>query len=306
MNSVICTLFEGNYHYGLGALANSLYFHGYRGTMWAGYRGNLPPWAHPLERVSENVDKYQLSKDCSICFIKLSINHHFTNFKPTFMLYLWEKYCPNAEAMFYFDPDIVTKCRWSFFEEWVEFGVALCEDVSSPILQNHPFRMQWKNMCKPHGFTLDKVTDVYVNGGFVGVKKDLSDFLVIWSKLLDLIAPEIGGLQNPKIYDITSMLRTPDQEALNMALMDFNGPSSIIAKEGMDFIYGGFTMSHAIGGPKPWKKAMALMALKGKPPRLQDKEYWKYTQYPIKLYSSQRYFFKKMDLLVGSIIGRIL
>ncbi|MGB3494892.1 MAG: hypothetical protein WBA57_19335 [Elainellaceae cyanobacterium] len=305
MDTAICTLFEGNYHYGVGALANSLYYHGFRGVIWAGYRGGLPSWANPLKK-GELYHEYRVSEDLYIRFVYIETDYHFTNYKPTFMLSLWEKFCPDAEALFYFDPDIVIKCRWSFFEEWVTYGIALCEDVSSPILNNHPFRMAWRKMYAPYGFDLDSQTDTYVNGGFIGIKKEWIKFVITWFKIQGIMAPDIGGLQNPKVPDRTSMLRTPDQEALNITLMHFKEPVSIIGKEGMDIAHCGFTMSHSLGSPKPWKKQLALMALKGKSPRLADKEYWKYTQSPIKLYSNYAFFAKKLDLIIGKILGRIL
>lgn len=39
----ICTLFDGDFHYGLAAMLNSLVQAGYKGTVWAGYRGALHP-----------------------------------------------------------------------------------------------------------------------------------------------------------------------------------------------------------------------------------------------------------------------
>ncbi len=45
MKAIICTLFEGRYHFGAAALVNSLYRAGYRGELYAGYKGELPFWA---------------------------------------------------------------------------------------------------------------------------------------------------------------------------------------------------------------------------------------------------------------------
>ncbi len=306
MKSAICTLFEGNYHYGLGALANSLYHYGFRGTIWVGYRGSPPPWASPL--VERNgFHEYSFSEGCSLIFVSLATSSHLTNYKPDFMLKVWRELCSDADALFYFDPDIVIKCRWSYYEEWVSRGVALCEDVNSPLLKNHPLRMAWREFYESHSFYLSSDIERYVNGGFIGVKKTNKDFLRSWLKVQKVMAPAIGGLNNTNIEDRTFLFNKTDQDALNIALMNTQLPTSLIGKEGMDFIFGGFTMSHAIGGGKPWvKRYWSDALLKRKSPRLSDNEYWKHTQYPIELYSRIALLGKRLDLGVGKLLSRVM
>ncbi|BAY60607.1 hypothetical protein NIES22_06660 [Calothrix brevissima NIES-22] len=320
MLTAICTLFEGNYHYGVGALTNSLYHHGFRGIIWVGYRGELPPWAQPINKY-ENYQEYIVADGCAIRFIKLETDYHLTNYKPNFMLSLWQEFCPDAEALFYFDPDIVIKCRWSYFEEWVSYGVALCEDINSPIPHSHPLRMAWRRFYEPHGFNFNLNTDTYVNGGFIGLTKREQDFLDNWLKIQEIMAPKIRGLQNAnpglqkanQSRNINStfeevgrhfLFDKTDQDALNIALISTSCPVSLIGKEGMDIIPGGFTMSHALGSIKPWRKQMFLSSLQGKRLTLADKQYWGYTQSPIKLYSNNDFFWKKLDLMCAKIIGR--
>jgi len=309
--SAVCTLFEGHYHYGLGALTNSLYHHGYRGVIWAGYRGQLPPWAKLLKE-HKTYQEYLVTEDLCIRFIHLKTDYHLTNYKPKLMLNLWEQFCPEAQFIFYFDPDITIKCRWSYFEEWAAYGVALCEDVISPILDTHPLRLAWQKYYKPHGYNLQNTTNIYVNGGFIGITRDKVSFLKDWEQIQELMTKEVGSLayaNASKDNDIARNRSFPfyktDQDALNITVMNTEYSVSLIGKEGMDFKYGGFTMSHALGSPKPWKKPMALMALKGKPPNLADKEYWKYTQFPIKLYPKSILLAKKSDLVLGKSLGRI-
>jgi hypothetical protein len=315
MKSAICTLFEGDYHYGVGALTNSLYHHGFRGEIWVGYRGDLPPWAKNIKSKGR-YEQYQVAEDCYLNFLKLKTNYHLTNYKPNFMLDLLSFFCSSSEAIFYFDPDIVIKCRWSFYEDWISHGVALCEDINSPVLKNHPFRMTWRKIFEPLGFDLDSnlAIETYVNGGFIGLKISDVDFLKRWLKIQDIMSPFIGGLEKAKvgadnknlISDPTFAFNSTDQDALNITLMSYEEPTTIIGKEGMDFRHGGLTMSHAIGDNKPWKRNMTLMSLKGKAPRLADKEYWKYTQSPIKLYSNLELNIQKIDFIFGKLLSRIL
>src|SRR4051812_28234118 len=121
--SVICTLFEGNYHYGVGALVNSLCDRGFCGDIYAGHRGALPPWAEERARQNGAGMIFDVSEKCRIHFIQLDTPIHLNNFKPQFLLRLMDEQCLEEHAFFYFDPDIVLRATWSFFEQWVRHGI---------------------------------------------------------------------------------------------------------------------------------------------------------------------------------------
>jgi hypothetical protein len=112
--TTVCTLFEGDYHYGVAALANSLFRYGYRGVIHVGYRGLLPNWMR----------KFEIGENCSITeglefrLYPLDTPWHLANYKPLFIKSIFAS-APSLEAVFYFDPDIVIKCQWTYYEEWV-------------------------------------------------------------------------------------------------------------------------------------------------------------------------------------------
>jgi hypothetical protein len=309
--SAVCTLFEGNYHYGVGALTNSLYQHGFRGVIWAGYRGDLPPWAHPLTP-SQHGQDFDVAPGCLIRFVPLETKIFFSNYKPHFMLDLWSRYGVEAENLFYFDPDIVTKCRWSFFEEWVADGVALCLDGSYPHMSaNHPLRKGWRTFADKMDYAVSASPNEYYNGGFVGVSREHAGFLEVWRELMNglqrIEGINIESFKNFNGYneiDRSHPFYVADQDALNLAVMITNPSLSVMGTEGMDFTGAGFTMAHAVDSPKPWQKNRLWLTFRyGHPAREWDREYLTYTDTPIPLYSPIKRFAKWVDYYTSRVLG---
>lgn len=308
MLTAICTLFEGDYHYGVANLVNSLYNHGFRGVVWAGYRGDLPPWAKPIKH-TQNYQEFIVAEDCLVRFIKLDTYKCFTNYKPDFMLQLWEKYCPEIEAIFYFDPDIVNKRRWDFYEGWVSRGITLCEDGYDYMPANDPTRLAWKELAKRHGYVCQRELDRYYNAGFIGVHKNQKSLLILWQKLLETFeALGYFDLHYFSLYSDKYPYFIGDQCVLNLVVMLSNEPLCTVSRMGMDFGNVSINiMSHAAGAAiKPWRKKLLLRALGGVPPTLTDKEYWKHTQSPIQMYSTVSYMSKRIELRCASAIGRFI
>ena len=308
MNTAICTLFEGNYHYGVGSLANSLYAHGYRGTIYAGYRGTLPPWALTGKASNRGTD-LSPADGLTIRFIPLTTRAHLTNHKPDFMLSLWQDHCPEAEALYYFDPDITVLCRWAFFEQWVQAGVALCADMNPSMPPSHPLRFAWKEFYQPRGVTFRRTFDMYFNGGFVGVSRGQMEFLHCWRWLQELMAPEIGGLENVNLHDRTYLFHKTDQDALNVAAMTSEWPVSPMGQDGMDFQQGGggYVMSHAYHSQKPWKKNFLRIFLeRGWTPSRADRCFFRNVESPIRLYTPTALVGLRCMLLTASLLGRFV
>lgn len=318
MNSAVCTLFEGSYHYGLAALVNSLYANGYRGSLYAGFRGTLPEWASSAQK-SEVLNwkggkTITINDDFQIWFLPLETDYHLTNYKPNFILELLEKLISEPTKFFYFDPDIVLISKWQFFEEWLETcDVALFEDVNSPLGKYHPKRMAWRNYFGALGVPLEYKDSTYANGGFLGLNIECSDFLITWKKIQEMMAPAIGGLNRSSISGtpITTEANTPfapfkktDQDALNATVEAWTGIFSFIGKEGMAIEPGEAIIPHALGRYKPWQSQSILRALSGFPPSKAEKAYWQFSKGVISAHTRIGVFYNVIGQKIASLLGR--
>jgi hypothetical protein len=299
---IVCTLFEGDYHFGLAALINSLVQNGFQGCIAAGYRGALPPWIGQLKPL-DNDGKYEISPGVRVRFELLDTPLHFTNFKPQFMLRLIREQ-RDCKYIWYFDPDIVVGWSWSFYVQWAKYGVALCEDVNGMMPENHPLRQQWIELVSASGLKRPQALSRYFNGGFVGLSAAYSGFLDLWQEVTRIAESNGFDSRAGGVGNRTNPFFRADQDTLNIAAMYSEYPLTTLGAEGMSFITGGGMMFHAVGSPKPWRKRMVLSALSGFPPSGSDKAFLSFATHPICLYSSLDLAKRRLSCKVGAAIGR--
>lgn len=296
MSHAVCTLFEGHYHLGVGALINSLHAAGFAGSIICGYRGTEPPWASAARALGGGMD---------IQFVPVATRIHFTHYKPEFMRECWASHCPAAEHLYYFDPDIVVKAPWTVLARWAADGVALCEDVNGYLPARHPYRLAWGDFLVAEGLVVQRPLDRYYNAGFLGLPRDQQELLEVWSKIIGCAEKTLGSLAQIKFDQPNALLHTPDQDALNMALMATSVPINGSGPEGMDFANGGHLLSHAIGGRKPWRGGFLRDALRGQPPGNAQKSFFRFAESPLRLFPSAQLARLRLSLRSGALLGRM-
>ena len=90
-----------------------------------------------------------------------------------------------AQNFYHFDPDIVVRRNWDFFEAWVTYGVCLIEEmVNRRMSSDHPQRMMWKEWATERGYTIRRSIGKYFNSGFFAFKRGNCDFLKHWDSIL--------------------------------------------------------------------------------------------------------------------------
>jgi len=302
---VPCTLYSGHYHYGVGALANSLYRNGFRGTMCVGYIPPLPPWAAGAQRDGDHII-LEVNADFHLRFIAWPTEQNLTFEKARFLLHILDEVEPEAEGALFFDADIAVHGNWQFFEEWLRQGVALCLDLCYPLVPaRHPWRAGWRALAMEAGYDSSRNLEYYVNGGFVGVPRAQRELLECWVALIDtFLHQQSSPVRAMKLAERENAFGSDDQDMLNAAVMATSVPLSIIGQEGMDFAPAGYTMSHAVSGVKPWRMNFIAQALAAHPPAMADKTFWHYADYPIPLFSPLRITLTRLAIKMASAIGR--
>ena len=326
MSVVACTLFEGAYHPGVAALANSLIAHGYQGIFHVGYRGKLPPWSPwPGEMGDRDLE---VTPEFVIRFAEQATVRHFAAHKPAFVDSLLDVY-PDAEGAVYLDPDIVLDCRWSIIEAWLRCGVPLCEDLRSPLHPSHPVRSGWKRILAEMGLSVCRETELYANSGFVGASRANRSFLALFARVIDELERLTGlpmvlnrlsdgvvrppGWQPSLATQIAQDLPTgpwqrfSDQIAFNMAIMCTAEPISAVGPIALAFVPSPWSfLPHAIGPDKPWDGGFIWAAILGLPPTIAAKAYWRYANRPIVVHSRLRRWLRWADLTLGKVISRFI
>jgi hypothetical protein len=301
-DDVICSLFEGHFHFGVAALINSIVRAGFKGLFWIGCRGALPPWTAPLKRRDDGLFKVG---EALLGFETIDGSRHFGQFKPEFLSRTIEQGIARR-FLWYFDPDITVRCPWSFFEMWVRHGVCLCQEITMGTMPSrHPFRCEWMRMARDAGWSEPlRQQERYYNSGFVGLDIAHRGFLEQWKAAVRLanangVAPEQfqkGGRHQ--------VFFTIDQDSLNIATMYADAPFTTIGPEGMGFVDGGFTMYHSVGKSKAWRKRYLRALFRGLPPTSGEKHFVACADGPIRLYSAWALRSLRMRAGIAAFLGR--
>lgn len=304
-DDVVFSLFDSDYHLGLGALVNSLFKFGFRGLVYAAYRGSLPPWA-TIARAGTDFHQFEVGDGCAIRFVEVDFAGHLANYKPDFILSMLGTHASSARRVYYFDVDIVVKAPWRFFQDWVSCGIAVCRDLNEPYMsENHPLRKYWRGFAVELGLECRPVVG-YFNSGFLGLSIEHIAFMETWQTLIHAVARSGVSLKhNFKGGDRPSPTKFPDQDMLNAALMASEFPISPVENSAMDFTPGGYIMSHALAlNAKPWRRHYFRDALLGYPPNQAHRLYWRHVSEPIPVMSERRRRAARLSLAIAGMIGR--
>ncbi|MET0543147.1 MAG: hypothetical protein ABWZ88_15490 [Variovorax sp.] len=307
MKVTLCTLFEGHYHHGVAALANSLVASGYAGTLWVGHRGPLPAWMreHPG---FDGDSVLQATPALALRTIALDPPVSLNYCKASLIEEVLQRREPDADACAYVDPDIVVTCSWPEMAAWfASDGLALVEDADGVLPSAALRRQQWAGFFSPYGQVPVRTLERYYNSGFVGVQRAQLPFVRTWQRTCDLVAEACGRVkQQRKAGEPGSLFHSTDEDALNFALMSSDVPIDAQGPEAMGFAPNGRHLSHAVGALKPWQgRHLRRILLRGESPDDANRWFYRFAAGPLAPFSPRLLLWRRLSLALACLPGRI-
>ncbi len=299
----ICTLWEKDFHKGVGTLINSLVRVGFRGKVWVGYRGDLPSWS--AGGVASG-DRYTVSAgNCvEVIFVDLPTTIHFAQYKALWMMRVFTELDPEASGIYYFDPDIFVLGQWSFFEQWIEYGIAVCEDGSYPINSTHPLVRGWQAYAIKLGYSDWNFVGTQFNSGIVGIARAFQGFLPLWQVIMDSVRRDFKITESLKTSRRTDLFYATDQDALTLATCVSPYPVSWVGPDGMAFERGEWLTVHAYS-PKPWRRRVLRdLLVDGHKPDSALRLYWDLAGKPLKVEPTARIKSHRWLIPLAALLSR--
>lgn len=306
-SSIICSICEGRYAYGLATLINSAVSNGFVGKFHIIVGNQIPFWASDLTKEKDN---FIINENCTIEFEHVDWGVHLSYYKP----YLLERLLadnPNAKV-FYFDPDVTIECDWDFFLDWVSIGPALCSDGNYPILgKRHPWVECWKKLFNINNNVNKSDIIPYVNSGFIGLNVTQIEVVKTWIEFTEILinnghdlknfGPTLKKYKQKRAYAICG-----DQDILNAVLISQDYEISLFGVDGMGFNGSSYLMYHNIG-KKTWDKNFIKDFLtSGTRVSIADDSYLKFLKGVLKPYSDFDYRLIKLNVAITKLLQRIL
>jgi len=299
----VCTLWENDFHKGVGTLVNSLTRVGFNGKVWAGYRGDLPLWVG--KKVSDG-ERHTISatQGIEVIFVRLTTTVHFSQYKAQWMMRVFSELDPDAAGIYYFDPDMLILGEWGFFEQWIQYGLALCEDGSYPLNPTHPLVRGWQKYAAHLGYSDWQFGGTQFNSGLLGVAREFEGFLPIWQNVMESVRRDFKIIESLKTGLRTDLFYATDQDALTLAASVAPFPVSWVGPDGMAFDRGEWLTIHAYSH-KPWRRRVLRdLLVDGQKPDSALRLYWKLAGGPLQIETTARIRSHRWLIPIAALLGR--
>ena len=302
VTAAVCTLAEGHYFCGVAALVNSLVRGGFAGEVVIGYRGPLPGWVAGLPPDATGALRL-VTAEVSLRLIETRGAWHLANLKARFLHDLLVTHCPDVDAVFYFDPDIVVTRDWSILAGWTQHGVVMVLDVYNDAMPpDHVYRRAWERLAHRRGYATRPATG-YVNSGCVGLSRADLPFVAIWADLMEGLAEDGFDMTKIKYHGDPPEFTSMDQDVLNATIMASDSTLALLGSDAMGAYPRLSMVPHAMFEKKPWVRRYVFDALRGIPPGGTHRAFWRYVDGPIRPFDRVTLARKRLGLAIARIIS---